>query len=133
MEMVGANFVVENKRTGKPIFEMKRKDNADYGGVGNYYIFKIHEDNFDDPDTRDIFMNQGWSHMKTLAKMMGVPLFSIDEMGEQMQAKAKEIMDSGVDLDKQQVDIDLMLMNYATGDTDKLTIGVSTKPVSEME
>ncbi len=133
MEIVGANFEVTDKETGKPLFQMKRKDNANYGGAGLYYIFKIHEENFPDEETRDRFMNEGFSGMKMIASVMGIPLFSIDEMGERVQAKMKEIMGSGVDLDKKQYDVEIELMNYATEELQHLTIGISTKPRSEME
>ena len=133
MEMKGATLSFADPKTGKPVFELKRKDNADYGGEGLYYIFKIHEENFSSPEAKEIFKSQLFPDMATMASMLGLPLFNVDEMGEQIQSRAKEILDSKVDLNKKQLDVVLELMNYATNELQNLTIGISTKPVSEME
>lgn len=127
LDLVGAGFVFADRETGKIVFEMKKKDQADYGGEGIYYIFKIYEENFSDIDAKDIWMHDAWPTIKAAAGMLGVGLFELDEMGERMREQVGKLLDDPRTLRGEQVDVKIEVMDHATGDIGSLVIGVTMR------
>jgi len=128
------NFVVRNKATGDPIFEMKRKTPTRPDGTEEcYYLFKFYDENMPDEATKlesHKLFEQGICPMATI---LGVGMFSFDELTERCVEKVKEILQGGGQLSKEQVDVSIELFNHATKELDNLIVGVSTKPVEEIE
>lgn len=132
-KFLGADFMVRNKETGKPIFEMKRKTPSP---TEIYYIFRFIEEDADPEDLKK--MREGFKEfMCPLAAIMGIGLFDYDELSKKMHQHIKELGPENIP-DKKQIDVKIDIKNYATGTIDKLTVGISGpgywgKTIDELE
>ena len=125
---IGANFVMANKETGKPVFSMKRKEPTRPDGTKElYYIFQFHEENMYEGD-REKLQLAFHEFMAPLAAQMGIGLFSFDEISEKCGEAVKKLYEGGGEIKEEQIDLTIKVTNYATDTVDNLIVGVSTKP-----
>ena len=125
---MGANFVMANKETGKPVFSMKRKEPTRPDGTKElYYIFQFHEENMEEGD-RGKLQAAFKEFIAPLAGGMGIGLFSFDEISLKSSEAVKELYEAGGEIKEEQIDLTIKLTDYGTGETGTLVVGVSTKP-----
>ncbi len=117
--------------TGKPIFELKKKDMANYGREGIYYLFKVYERNFPSEEKKNEFYALGFSVIKYIAGRMKIPLYDFDEITERSQEAVIKLQRKGVDIESKQVDVEIKVMDHGTGDIRTLTVGVQALRVQE--
>lgn len=123
-----ANFVVTNRETGKPFFEMKRKTPTRPDGTEEcYYIYKFYDENM--PSEKDgKKMHEFFKElMCPMAGMMGIGMFSFDEISERCTEQVKKIYEGGRELSKEQIDVKIEVMDYATEVVGTLIVGISDK------
>lgn len=128
---IGANFVMANKDTGKPVFSMKRKNVTSPEGIEEtYYLFKIHEEDMDEEDK--VKVRKGLEEfIAPMAGAMGFGLFDFFEVSERATEQVKKIHEKGGVVPEEQEDFTIRVYNWATKTVDSLTIGISTKPVDK--
>jgi hypothetical protein len=66
-----------------------------------------------------------------LAGMMGIGLFSFDEISQKSGEAVKELYEAGGEIKPEQIDLTIELTDYGTGETGSLIVGISTKPREE--
>jgi len=113
--------------TGKPIFELKKKDMADYGGEGVYYIFKVYEQNFSSEEKMKEFFTLGFTFIKFLSGKMKIPLYDFDEITERSQEAMIKLMREEADIESKQIDVKIEVMDHGTENLHTLTVGVQAK------
>lgn len=113
--------------TGKPIFELKKKDMADYGSEGVYYIFKLYEQNMSTEETKKKILELALPIIKSLAGRMEVPLFDFDELTERSQEATVKLLREEVDIESKQFDVEIEIMDHGTGNLHTLTVGVKAE------
>ena len=113
--------------TGKTIFELKKKDMADYGGEGVYYIFKVYEQNFSSEENKRKLLDLGLPFIKAAAGRMEIPLYDFDEVTERSQAAMVKLLREEVDIESKQVDVKIEVMDHGTGNLHTLTVGVQAR------
>lgn len=126
-KFIGGRLSWGDPDTGKPIFELKKKDMADYGCEGVYYIFKIYEQNISTEETKRKLLDLGIPFVKDLAGRMDVPLYDFDEMMERSQEAAVKLLREDADIESKQVDVKIEIMDHGTGTLHTLTVGVQAK------
>ncbi len=124
---IGGRLSWGDPDTGKPIFALKKKDMADYGGEGVYYIFKVYEQNFSSKERRNEFFALGFPFIKALSGRMKIPLYEFDEITERSQEAMVKLLREGVDIESKQVDVKIEVMNHGTGTLHTLTVGVQAR------
>lgn len=117
------NFILTNQETGKPFFEMKRKTPADEC----YYLFKFYDENMPDEETETKMHEVFEEIMCPLAATMDIGMFSLDEVFERTAEKVKEILRSGGQVPKEQIDVSIEIFNHAAKELSTLVVGISTK------
>ena len=117
--------------TGKPIFELKKKDMANYGREGIYYIFKVYERNFSSEERKNEFYALGFSFIKHMAGRMELPLYDFDEITERSQEAMIKLRREGVDIESKQVDVEIEVMDHGTGEIHDLTMGIQALRAQE--
>lgn len=128
---VGPNFVLHNKETGKPVFEMKRKTPTRPDGTEDiYYLFKFYDENMPDDEVKAQSHKMFDEFICPTAAAMIIGMFSFDEVTERCTEQVKKIYQGGGELTETQVDVELKVYNHATKRIDKLTVGLSDRPVS---
>jgi len=110
--------------TGKPIFELKKKDMTDYGGEGVYYIFKVYEQNMSTEETKRKLIELGLPFIKALAGRMKIPLYDFDKITERSQEAMVKLLREEADIESKQVDMKIEVMDHGTGTLHTLTVGV---------
>ncbi|KKN05108.1 hypothetical protein LCGC14_1090630 [marine sediment metagenome] len=123
------NFVLDNKETGEPVFEMKRKTPTQPDGTEEcYYLFKFYDENMPDDEAKaqiHEFFEEG---MCPLALLMGIGVFSFDEVSERCTEQVKLVYQGGGELTESQIDVEIKIYNHATKKIHDLTVGLSTMP-----
>jgi len=114
-ELLGGTLMWGDKKTGKPIFELKRKDMKHYGGEGCYYIFKVHERNFSSEEDRNEFFALGLPMVKRLAGGLGLALYDLDELNERSPEAILRLRERGVDCETRQVDVKIEVFDHGSG------------------
>ena len=111
-------IVLSNKK-GERVFAFKKKK---YG----YWIFEKHGELMDQ-ETREEF-DQAWHLIRDLAFISKIPLYEISELNK----KGREAVDRWTEattkkppIYKKQVDLEIFVLDHASGKTQKLVIGVS--------
>ena len=122
----GANFVLTNKETGKPVFEMKRKTPTE---DMCYYLFKFYDENMPDEDTKAKAHKAFEEAICPMAATMGIGMFSFDEMTERATERVKEILQSGRQLSEEQIDVSIEVFDHAAKELGELVVGLSDRPV----
>jgi len=126
----GPNFVMHNKETGEPVFEMKRKTpTRPDGSVECYYLFKFYDKNMPDEGVKTQFHEVFEGVMCPLAALMDIGVFSFDEVSERCAEQVKKIYESGRELTETQIDVSVEILNHATNHLGKLTVGIHTIPL----
>jgi len=124
------NFVMHNKETGEPVFEMKRKTPTRPDGSEEcYYLFKFYDENMPDEEVKTQFHEVFEEVMCPLAALMDIGMFSFDEVSEGCVEQVKKIYESGQELAETQIDVSIKIFNHATNHLGRLTIGISTIPL----
>lgn len=113
--------------TGKPIFELKKKDMADYGGEGVYYIFKVYGQNMSTEETKRKLLDLGLPFIKVLAGRMEIPLYDFDEITERSQEAMVKLLREEIDIKSKKVDVKIEIMDHGTGNIHTLTVGVQAR------
>lgn len=124
-KFVGGSLSWGDPDTGKPILELKRKDMADYGGEGVYYIFKVYEQNMSTEETRRKLLDLGLPIIKFLAGRMEIPLYDFDEITERSEEAMVKLLREEADIESKKVDVKIEVMDQGTGNLHTLTVGVS--------
>jgi len=114
--------------TGKPIFEMKKKDMADYGSEEIYYIFKVYERNFSSEEKRNEFLTSILPVLKSMAGQMEIPLYDFDEITERANEATHRLRREGIDMESRQVDTKIEVMDHGSGRLQSLTVGIQVGP-----
>ncbi len=117
--------------TGKPIFELQKKDMANYGREGIYYIFKVYARNFPSEARKNEFYAVGFSFIKYMAGRMELPLYDFDEITERSHEAMIKLRREGVDIESKQVDVKVEVMDHGTGEIHDLTMGVQALRAQE--
>lgn len=118
------NFVLTNRKTGKPFFEMKRKTPTD---DECYYLFKFYEENMSEEDRKKIH-KLFEEYICPMAATMNIGMFSFDELSERATERMKEIVQSGRQLSEEQIDVTIEVFDYATKTLGSLVVGIGTMP-----
>lgn len=121
---LGGQLSLGDPDTGKPIFELKKKDMSDYGGEGFYYIFKVYEQNMSSEEIKRKIIDVGLPVIIALAGRMELPLFDFDEITERSQEAMIKLRREEVDIASKQVDVKIEVMDHGTGNLHNLTVGV---------
>lgn len=126
-KFMGGRLSWDDPDTGKTIFELKKKDMADYGGEGVYYIFKVYEQNFSSKEKMNEFFTLGFTFIKFIAGRMKIPLYDFDEITERSTEAMIKLMREEADIESKQVDVKIEVMDHGTGTLHTLTVGVQAK------
>ena len=126
-KFMGGHISWGDPDTGKPILELKRKDMADYGGEGVYYIFKVYERKMSTEETRRKLLDLGLPLIKFLARRMEIPLYDFDEITERSQEAMVKLLREEADIESKKVDVEIEVMDQGTGNLHTLTVGVSAQ------
>ncbi len=123
------NFKLHNKETGEPVFEMKRKDETDYGKEdGIYYLFKFYDENMPNDEIKAQIHAHFEEGMCPMANLMDIGMFSFDEVTERCTEQVKLIYQGGGELTKTQIDVEIEIYNHAAKKIRNLTVGLSILP-----
>ena len=126
-KFMGGRLSWDDPDTGKTIFELKKKDMADYGGEGVYYIFKVYEQNFSSKEKMNEFFTLGFTFIKFIAGRMKIPLYDFDEITERSTEAMIKLLRKDADIESKQVDVKIEVMDHGTGTLHTLTVGVQAK------
>jgi len=117
------NFKLHNKETGEPVFEMKRKTPTHPDGTEEcYYLFKFHDENMPDDETKAQIHELFEEGMCPMANIMDIGMFSFDEVTERCTEQVKLIHQGGGELTKTQIDIEIKVYNHAAKKIRNLTV-----------
>lgn len=123
------NFVLKNKETGEPVFEMKRKTPTHPDGTEEcYYLFKFYDENMPNDETKAQIHEFFEEAMCSMALLMDIGLFSFDEVTERCTEQVKLIYQGDGELTKTQIDVEIKVYNHAAKKIHDLTVGLSTLP-----
>jgi len=125
--LLGPNLEVRNKQ-GEKILSLKRKG-LKYGQL--YYIFEMHIDRVE-PENLSKFQ-VAWNLVKAIAREMKIPLYNIDEVQAGMISKVEEMATRLPAPPPLPFDVKIDISDHATGNTHKLTIGVTMIPLKTTE
>lgn len=118
------NFVLTNRKTGKPFFEMKRKTPTE---DECYYLFKFYDENMPDEDAMVKVHRVFEEVMCPIAANIGIGMFSLDEMLERATERVKEILLSSEQLPEEQIDVSIEIFDHASKRLGDLVLGINAK------
>jgi len=118
-ELQYPTMTVYNKTSKKIIFALKRKHN--YG----YYLFEIHPENCTTDEEKQK-LRLGLHYSKIIARLLDIPLFNIAEETVQLNnAMTKAIGDGKLKKEGDSTDVDISILDHATGKECRLTVGLT--------
>lgn len=103
-----------SKKTGKPVFAMKKIDYED----SLYYIFRVHKENMEEGD-REAW-ERVWALLCEMARFLGIPLYDALEIDERLNEAIKEPKPW-----EGQRDFKIELYDHASGELHIVTKGVT--------
>ena len=115
------NWAITDKETGKAVLEMKRKEPSK---DVVYYLFKFIDENASDPETMRELHEFFKEFICPLAAVMGIGLFEYKEITKKVHDAMMNIGPENIP-DMEQIDVNIDIINHATGYPTSLTIGLS--------